>query len=160
LIFDTYVKAATAHAGFNTIREELDMAKMGERVKEMFQKQRDVVLATASKEGIPNVVVVGAKKIIDDETILISDQYFDKTLANIKENPRVAVTVWEKAEGYQIKGTVTIETSGPRFEETARWIEDLGKKFNLSLKSKGAVIIKITDIYDISPGSNAGQKIT
>jgi predicted pyridoxine 5'-phosphate oxidase superfamily flavin-nucleotide-binding protein len=136
------------------------MAKMGERVKEMFQKQRDVVLATASKEGIPNVVVVGAKKIIDDETILISDQYFDKTLANIKENPRVAVTVWEKAEGYQIKGTVTIETSGPRFEETARWIEDLGKKFNLSLKSKGAVIIKITDIYDISPGSNAGQKIT
>lgn len=136
------------------------MAKMDERVKEMFQKQRDVVLATASKEGIPNVVVVGAKKIIDDETILISDQYFDKTLANIKENPRVAVTVWEKAEGYQIKGTVTIETSGPRFEETARWIEDLGKKFNLSLKSKGAVIIKITDIYDISPGSNAGQKIT
>lgn len=136
------------------------MAKMGERVKEMFQKQRDVVLATASKEGIPNVVVVGAKKIIDDETILISDQYFDKTLANIKENPRVAVTVWEKAEGYQIKGTVTIERSGPRFEETERWIEDLGKKFNLSLKSKGAVIIKITDIYDISPGSNAGQKIT
>lgn len=136
------------------------MAKMDERVKEMFQKQRDVVLATASKEGIPNVVVVGAKKIIDDETILISDQYFDKTLANIKENPRVAVTVWEKAEGYQIKGTVTIETSGPRFEETARWIEDLGKKFNLSLKSKGAVIIKITDIYNISPGSNAGQKIT
>lgn len=135
------------------------MAKMGERVKEMFQKQRDVALATASKEGIPNVVVVGATKIIDDETILISDQYFDKTLANMKENPQVAVTVWEKAEGYQIKGTVTIETSGPRFEETARWIEDLGKKFNLSLKSKGAVILKITDIYTISPGANAGQKI-
>jgi predicted pyridoxine 5'-phosphate oxidase superfamily flavin-nucleotide-binding protein len=135
------------------------MAKMDERVKEMFQKQQDVVLATASKEGIPNVVVVGAKKIIDAETILISDQYFDKTLANMKENPRAAVTVWEKTEGYQIKGTVTIETSGPRFEETARWIEDLGKKFNVSLKSKGAVILKITDIYTISPGSNAGQKI-
>jgi uncharacterized protein len=135
------------------------MAKMDERVKEMFQKQQDVVLATASIEGIPNVVVVGAKKIIDDETILISDQYFDKTLANMKENPQAAVTVWEKTEGYQIKGTVTIETSGPRFEETARWIEDLGKKFNVPLKSKGAVILKITDIYTISPGSNAGQKI-
>jgi predicted pyridoxine 5'-phosphate oxidase superfamily flavin-nucleotide-binding protein len=135
------------------------MAKMDERVKEMFQKQQDVVLATASKEGIPNVVVVGAKKIIDEETILISDQYFDKTLANMKENPQAAVTVWEKTEGYQIKGTVTIETSGPRFEETARWIEDLGKKFNVPLKSKGAVILKITDIYTISPGSNAGQKI-
>jgi predicted pyridoxine 5'-phosphate oxidase superfamily flavin-nucleotide-binding protein len=135
------------------------MAKMGERVKEMFQKRHDVVLATASKEGIPNVVVVGAKKIIDDETILISDQYFDKTLANLKENPLAAVTVWEKAEGYQIKGTVTIETSGPRFEETARWIENLGRKLNLFLKSKGAVIIKITDIYDVSPGTNAGRRI-
>jgi hypothetical protein len=135
------------------------MAKMDERVKEIFQKRQDVVLATASKEGIPNVVVVGAKKIIDDETILISDQYFDKTLANMKENPRVAVTVWDKTEGYQIKGTVTIETSGSLFEETARWIEDLGKKFNIPLKSKGAVILKITDIYTISPGSNAGQKI-
>ncbi|MBT8489585.1 MAG: pyridoxamine 5'-phosphate oxidase family protein [Deltaproteobacteria bacterium] len=135
------------------------MAKMNERVKEIFQKQQNVVLATASKEGIPNVVVLGAKKIIDDETILISDQYFDKTLANMKENPRAAVTVWEKTEGYQIKGTVTVETSGPRFDETARWIEDLGKKFNIPLKSKGAVILKITDIYTISPGSNAGQKI-
>ena len=135
------------------------MAKMDERVKEMFQKQQDVVLATASKEGIPNVVIVRAKKIIDAETILISDQYFDKTLANMKENPRAAVTVWEKTEGYQIKGTVTVETSGPRFEETARWIEDMGKKFNIPLKSKGAVILKITDIYTISPGSNAGQKI-
>ena len=121
------------------------MAKMSERVKEIFQKQHDVVLATASKEGIPNVVVVGAKKIIDDETILISDQYFDKTLA--------------KTEGYQIKGMVSIETSGPRFEETMRWIEDLGKKFNVQLKSKGAVILKITDIYTISPGDSAGQKI-
>jgi len=135
------------------------MAKMDAHVKELFRKQQDVVLATASKEGIPNVVVVGAKKILDDETILISDQYFDKTLSNIKENPRAAVTVWEKAEGYQIKGTVTVETSGPRFDETARWIEDLGKKFNIPLKSKGAVILKITDIYTISPGSNAGQKI-
>jgi len=135
------------------------MAKMDDRVKEIFQKRQNVVLATASKEGIPNVVVVGAKKIINDETILISDQYFDKTLANMKENPQAAVTVWDETEGYQIKGTATIETSGPRFEETARWIEDLGKKFNLPLKSKGAVILKITDIYTISPGSNAGQKI-
>lgn len=135
------------------------MAKMSARVKKIFLKQQDVVLATASKEGMPNVVVVGAKKIIDDETILISDQYFDKTLANMKENPRAAVTVWEKTEGYQIKGTVTIETSGPRFEETVQWIEDMGKKFNIPLRSKGAVIIKITDIYDISPGFNAGRKI-
>lgn len=48
------------------------MAKMNQRVKEIFEKQETVVLATATKEGLPNVVPVNAKKIIDDETILIS----------------------------------------------------------------------------------------
>ncbi|MBP1709261.1 MAG: hypothetical protein H6Q46_245, partial [Deltaproteobacteria bacterium] len=48
------------------------MAKLTQRIKEIFEKQGTVVLATASKEGMPNVVPVNAKKILDDETILIS----------------------------------------------------------------------------------------
>lgn len=135
------------------------MAKMTPRMKEIFQKQQDIVLATATKTGKPNVIVVGAKKIIDDETILISDQYFDKTLANIRENPQVAVTFWERTEGYQLKGSVTLKTSGPVFEETARWIDETGKKFNVPLKSKGAVIVKIEEIYTITPGPEAGSRI-
>ena len=113
------------------------MAKMNQRIKEIFEKQEAIVLATATKDGIPNVVPVTAKKIIDDETILISDQFFSKTLNNMRANPRVAITIWDKLEGYQIKGTVTIETTGQRFEETAKWIEEMGKSLNLPLKSKG-----------------------
>jgi hypothetical protein len=41
-----------------------------------------------------------------------------------------------------------------RFEKTAEWIDELGKKINVPLKSKGAVIIKITDIY-----GHAGAKV-
>ena len=135
------------------------MATMNQRMKEIFEKQQIIVLATASKNGIPNVVPIGSKKIIDDGTILISDQYFDKTLENMKNNPQAAITIWEKFEGYQIKGTVTIETSGQRFEETAKWVEEQGKALNLPLKSKGAVILKITEIYSVSPGLDAGLKI-
>ena len=135
------------------------MAKMNQRIKEIFEKQEAIVLATATKDGIPNVVPVTAKKIIDDETILISDQFFNKTLNNMRANPRVAITIWDKLEGYQIKGTVTIETTGQRFEETAKWIEEMGKSLNLPLKSKGAVTLKVTEIYNVSPGPEAGQKI-
>jgi hypothetical protein len=102
---------------------------------------------------------VNAKKIIDDETILISDQFFNKTLKNLKENPQVAITIWDKLENYQFKGTVTIETSGKRFEETAKWIDEMAKKLNLPIKSKGAVILKLTEIYNVSPGPQAGAKI-
>jgi len=135
------------------------MAKMNQRIKEIFENQQIVVLATADKNWNPNVVPINAKKIIDDETILISDQFLNKTLTNMKENPQVAITCWDKLEGYQIKVKATIETSGPLYQDTARWIEDLGKKLNLPIKSKGAVVVKITEIYDVSPGPKAGVKI-
>jgi uncharacterized protein len=140
-------------------KEGMNMAKMTERMKELFDKVRPVVLSTASIDGIPNAVPVGAKKIIDDETILISDQFLNKTLANMKANPKVAVTYWEGREGYQLKGTVTIETSGQRYEETAKWIEEMSNKAGFPLKSKAAIILKIEEIYAIAPGPGAGKKL-
>ena len=99
------------------------------------------------------------KKIIDDETILISDQFLNKTLANMKSNPQVSITYWEGREGYQLKGTVTIETAGKRYEETAQWIENMGNKAGFPLKSKGAVILKIEEIYGVAPGPGAGKQL-
>ena len=135
------------------------MAKMNDRMKELFEKVPAAIVATATPDGDPNAVPVGAKKIIDDETILISDQFFKKTLANMKSNPRVAVSFWEGHEGYQLKGSITIETSGKRFEETAKWIEEMGNKAGFPLKSKGAVILKIEEIYGLAPGPGAGKKL-
>ncbi len=135
------------------------MAYMTERMKELFNKVPTVVLSTVSEEGTPNAVPVGAKKIIDDETILMSDQFFNKTLANMKANPRVAMTFWEGHEGYQLKGPVTIETTGQRFEDTAGWIDEISNKAGFPLKSKGAVILRIEEIYGVAPGPGAGKKL-
>jgi len=135
------------------------MAQMTDRMKKIFENVPTAVVATATSDGEPNAVPVGAKKIIDDETILISDQFFNKTLANMKSNPRIAVSFWEGHEGYQLKGTITIETSGKRFEETAKWIEEMGNKAGFPLKSKGAVILKIDEIYGLAPGPGAGKKL-
>jgi uncharacterized protein len=139
--------------------KEKHMAKMTERMKELFVKVPAAILATATGDGTPNAVPVGAKKIIDDETVLISDQFFGKTLANIQSNPKVAVSYWEGHEGYQLKGTVTVETSGARFDETAAWIKELGNKAGFPLKSKGAVILKIEAIFGLAPGPGAGKQL-
>ena len=135
------------------------MAKMTEQMAEILKKADKIIVATATPKGVPNAVPIGAKKILDAETVLFSDQFFNKTVANMKANPKIAVTYWEGAEGYQLKGTVTIETQGKRFEETAKWIADLGAKAGRPLKSKGAVILKIEEIYQISPGPGAGQRL-
>jgi predicted pyridoxine 5'-phosphate oxidase superfamily flavin-nucleotide-binding protein len=137
------------------------MALLSERMKEIFSKQRIFVLGTADLNGIPNTVPVGAVKLLDDETILVSDQYFHKTLNNLKQNPTVALSFWEMetGEGYQIKGKAAIHTEGKLYEDTAEWIRRRGEEIGHPLKSKGAVVIKITAIYEVTPGSNAGHKV-
>ncbi len=135
------------------------MARMTEKIAELFEKVPTALLATATPDGVPNAVPIGAKKIIDNETILISDQFFNKTLVNMKANPKVSVTFWEGHDGYQIKGSVVIETTGSRFEETAKWIEEMGNKIGVPLKSKGAVILSIDEIYNLTPGPDAGKRI-
>ena len=140
-------------------RGMVTMAKLTDKMKDVFAKAGVMALATSTVDGDVNVVPIGAIKLLDDETVLISDQYFDKTLTNMRSNPRVAVTYWADHEGYQLKGRVTIETSGRRFEETVAWMKDFGEKIGVPLKSKGAVIMTIEDIFDITPGPGAGKKL-
>lgn len=135
------------------------MAQMTERMQKLFDKVDIAILATATVDGIPNAVPIGAKKIIDPETVLVSDQFFNKTIKNIQSNPKVSLMYWEGHEGYQLKGTVTVETNGHRFDETARWIEGMSEKIGFPLRSKGAVILKIEEIYAIGPGPKAGRKL-
>jgi predicted pyridoxine 5'-phosphate oxidase superfamily flavin-nucleotide-binding protein len=137
------------------------MAALSERMKEIFAKQGVLVMATADLNGIPNAVPIGAVKILDDETILVSDQFFNKTLENLKANPKVAISFWEtdKGEGYQIKGDATIHTEGKIYEETAEWIRKYGEEIGHPLESKGAIVIRITAIYSVTPGPDAGQRL-
>ncbi len=137
------------------------MAKLNERMKEIFSKQNIFVLGTADLNGTPNVVPIAAIKILDDETILVSDQFFLKTLNNLKENPKAAISFWETetGEGYQIKGEASIHTEGKIYEDTVVWIRELSEKMGHPLKSKGAVVIKIAEIYSVKPGPDAGKRI-
>ena len=137
------------------------MAMLNQRMKEIFYNQGIFVLGTADLTGVPNVVPIGAVKILDDETILISDQYFLKTMSNLKENPRVAISFWEagKGEGYQIKGDAAIHTDGKIYEDTVAWIREFSEKIGHPLKSKGAIVVRITAIYSVTPGPTAGQRI-
>ena len=43
-------------------------------------------LATCSKEGMPNVVPVTFKGILDDGTLTVGDVFLETTLRNLEEN--------------------------------------------------------------------------
>jgi uncharacterized protein len=133
------------------------MAALTAEMKETFAKQKPYALATASKKGIPNVAPIATIQIVADDTIWIGDNYMVKTLANVKENPYAALYVWdpEKKRCFQIKGTVTVQTSGTDYEKIKALIKAKGPQY----PAKGLLVLKVTEVFDCAPGPHAGKKI-
>jgi len=71
------------------------MVKLPAEVKEALQKQKPIPIATASKEGVPNLIFVGLMKILDDETLMFVDNFFLKTAVNLSENPKISVLCYD-----------------------------------------------------------------
>ena len=119
--------------------------------------EKDLVfLATASSEGIPNVVPIGFARPIDNGSILIADNYMNKTRKNIEENPNVAIVTKDAQKNpYRFKGTAEIFDSGKIFDEVVEWAQNVMTKLN----PKAAIVIKVTEIYSVQPGPEAGKKV-
>ena len=71
------------------------MAKLTQEMQEMFNRVGIKQLATAGKNGVPNVVPINFMKLLDEETILASAVFMTKTFNNLKENPVCAISIWE-----------------------------------------------------------------
>ncbi len=131
------------------------MVTLTPEIKESLQGTKIAFIATSSKKGIPNVVPIAAFKVLDDGSMLISDQFFNKTLQNMAENPEIALSWWGDKGGFQIKGTVTIHTNDEIFRQNTAWMKESWPKF----VPKSAVLVKITGVYAVKPGPEPGKKI-
>ncbi len=97
------------------------MAKLTEEAKTAITEGRPGLIATASKSGKPNVSAKGSFRVVDDETVAFADVSSPRTVANIKENPQVAVYCLnrETRKGCRIWGKGTVLNSGPVYDEVA-----------------------------------------
>jgi len=112
-------------------------------------------LATSSKDGVPNVAPMGANQFVGDK-LVISDNFMNKTLNNLKENPIVAISLADcRAHPFQYKGKAEIVTDGEYFEKA----KELNKVKVPGLTPKGAIVITITSIYSVKPGPDAGSLV-
>lgn len=133
------------------------MAKLTQDILDQMKNQKVYALATASKDGVPNVVPVGMLIPKEDGTIWIIDNYFGKTIANMEENPKAAFYVWnpECKESWQVKGTLSIENSGADYEAAVALAHSIKEIF----PAKHLVKMTVDEIYYVTPGDHAGKKI-
>jgi len=133
------------------------MVNLTAEMKEAFGRMKIFPVATASKDGTPNVVPIGVVELISDDTIWITDNFMHKSLENLKTNPKIALYLWgpEIKGCFQIKGQATVRTSGGDFDAMK---EKINRK-NPAMPARSLIIVKITDVFECTPGPKAGSKI-
>lgn len=137
-------------------KRNMNMVKISTDVKEVLANQQIASLVTADKNGVPNIVFMGFVKVRDDETIVMANIFWKKTEANLKENPKAAISAYmPPMKAYQIKGNVELIDKDPLMDEVADWVATE----MTDLKPKGAALLHIEEVYDLSPGPNAGSRI-
>ncbi|MGB8220870.1 MAG: pyridoxamine 5'-phosphate oxidase family protein [Methanoregula sp.] len=133
------------------------MVKLTADMKEAFGKMKIFPVATASKDGTPNVVPIGVVELVSDDTIWITDNFMHKSLENLTANPKIALYVWgpEIKGCFQIKGHAAVKTSGKDFDAMKAKINAK----NPAMPARSLVIVKITEVFECQPGPKAGSKI-
>ncbi len=117
------------------------MVKMPDIVQKAILKQEISPVATSASTGMPNVVYVRYLKVIDDSTVLIADNYFDKTRDNILSNGRITFVVMKEDKGsFQLKGSAKWVTEGPMFDEMRKWVPEKYPRV-------AAVVMTVEQIY-------------
>ncbi len=131
------------------------MATLTETMQKLVGSGR-CLLATAGKDGRPNIGPKGSVAVLDDSTLAYGELTGKQSYKNVLENPQVAIAVvdYEKFSGYRFSGTVELETSGELYDRFARRFAEMKLP-----KPAAAVKVNITEIYDLSAG-NPGVKIS
>jgi predicted pyridoxine 5'-phosphate oxidase superfamily flavin-nucleotide-binding protein len=133
------------------------MVALTAEMMEIFKAAKHFPLATASRDGDPNVVPVGSVYLIDPETIWIGNQFMKQTLENLQENPKACLYAWgpETKGCLKLKGKVIVHTDGPDYDK----MKEMVKARKAELVCKALLEFKITEVYNCKSGPGAGSKL-
>jgi len=108
------------------------MGKLNDEAKESLKELKPAFVATASTSGMPNVSAKGSLRVLDDDHVAFADVASPRTVANIKENNKVAVIVLgtESFKGCRIWGTGEVVNQGEIFEQFASALAERDMKAN------------------------------
>ena len=131
--------------------------KIPGNTKGLMEQEKVIALATASKDGIPNVVYMLQYWWYQPDVLVIGDVFMNASRRNVQENGYASFCVWDENtdKSYKFIGTARYETSGEAYDFAN---SNLHKK-KPDKNFKGVVVIKVTEIYDASRGENAGKLI-
>jgi hypothetical protein len=125
------------------------MIKLTDQMRELIDpalaKGTPCLVATASKDGIPNIGYKGSVMVFDDESLAYWERTLQGTLHNVEENPNVTILFRDPASraGWRFVGTATVYKEGPLREQVmARTVQ---AELDRDPERKGAAVVVRVD---------------
>lgn len=104
-------------------------------------REGPVVLTTVDNEGVPNSIYASCVSMYGNDTIVVANNYFSKTMKNIAGGGKgSALFLTKEGKPYQIKGRIEYHQSGPIFEDMKTWNPD-------KHPGHGAAALKAEEVY-------------
>src|SRR5262245_52174903 len=106
------------------------------------------VVVTCSADGTPNATLISHVHYVDESHIALSFQFFNKTIRNVRENPRACVSLndvetssqWILDAQYDHS-----EAEGPIFDEMDMRIEAIASASGMA----GIFKLRAADVYQV-----------
>jgi hypothetical protein len=116
--------------------------KMTEELKNEWEnRNKAIVLTTVSNEGVPNSIYATCNALFNDDSILVANNFFNKTLKNIENTGKALVLfITNDDKSYQVKGNVKHMSSGTEFDDMKSWNPE-------KLPGHGVAVIDIEEVY-------------
>lgn len=129
------------------------MSKLNSEATALFNETGIWLLATYGDK--PNAAPIAFKKIDENGNMVLFDVFMKKTVENLSKNSSVAISAYndKTLQGYQVKGTAVYSTDKALLAEGDAAAAPLG------LKTKGAVIVTVQEVYIQTPGPDVGKLI-
>jgi hypothetical protein len=118
------------------------------RLRAAMQAGLPAGMVSCSKDGVPNTTCISQVYYVDDNHVALSFQFFNKTIRNVRENPRVVASLSDVATGCHWILDLRYdhsEDSGPLFEEMDMQLEAIASATGMS----GVFKLKAADVYEV-----------
>jgi hypothetical protein len=123
-------------------------ARLPEEIRVALNNGMPALMVTCSADGTPNATIISQVYYVDETHVALSFQFFNKTIKNVRENPRA----WAGVSDFQ--GQVDwgldlrferSEMEGPIFDAMDMQIEAIASATGMS----GIFKLRAADIYQV-----------
>jgi uncharacterized protein len=113
------------------------------------------VLVTCNKEGEPNTTIISQVFYVDETHVALSFQFFNKTVKNVRENPKASVEIISPVDFSMWDLEIEFErseTEGPVFDQMDMQLEAIASMTGMT----GIFKLHAADIYKVKSVKKVG----